>query len=79
VTYNSINTYEWFKEKIVSVDTVEGYDPSNREQALQFVMQHEGLVTGLIYQDKERKPYDQMIAHLSPTPLAHADLKLPKK
>lgn len=26
VTYNKVNTYDWFKENIVPVDTIEGYD-----------------------------------------------------
>lgn len=76
VTYNKVNTYDWFKENLVKLSSIEGYDPSNREAAMQTLMEHNGLVTGLIYQDKERKSYQELLTGYSPTSLAHADLDL---
>src|SRR5699024_6070464 len=48
VTYNKINTYDWFKEHLVNLDEEEGYDPSNRMMAMQKLMESNGLATGLI-------------------------------
>src|SRR6476620_1271558 len=48
VTYNKVNTYDWFKENLTKLGNVDGYDPHNRELAMQTLMQHQGLVTGLI-------------------------------
>jgi 2-oxoglutarate/2-oxoacid ferredoxin oxidoreductase subunit beta len=79
VTYNKVNTYEWFKEHLVKVSDIEGYDPSNREMAMQTVMKYNGLVTGLIYQDKEQKSYQELVPGYSATPLSEADLKLSKE
>ncbi|MFC4077923.1 2-oxoacid:ferredoxin oxidoreductase subunit beta [Salinithrix halophila] len=79
VTYNKINTYDWFKEHITSLDGDEAYDPSNRMLAMQKLMETNGLVTGLIYQNKERQPYEDLIPGFSETPLAKQDLKLPKE
>ncbi|ASV65880.1 MULTISPECIES: 2-oxoacid:ferredoxin oxidoreductase subunit beta [Cytobacillus] len=76
VTYNKINTYDWFKANLTKLKDIEGYDSSNREQAMQTLMKHEGLVTGLIYQDTERKSYQEMLHGYSETPLAKADLNL---
>ncbi|MEA1852038.1 2-oxoacid:ferredoxin oxidoreductase subunit beta [Cytobacillus sp. FSL W7-1323] len=76
VTYNKINTYDWFKANLTKLKDIEGYDSSNREQAMQTLMKHEGLVTGLIYQDTERRSYQEMLHGYSETPLAKADLNL---
>jgi 2-oxoglutarate/2-oxoacid ferredoxin oxidoreductase subunit beta len=40
------------------------------------LMQHNGLVTGLIYQNTERKSYQELVSGYSETPLSQADLKL---
>lgn len=76
VTYNKINTYDWFKENLTKLANVEGYDSSSREMAMQTLMKHNGLVTGIIYQDKERKSYQELAKGYAETPLAHSDLNL---
>ncbi|PGL67952.1 2-oxoacid:ferredoxin oxidoreductase subunit beta [Bacillus sp. AFS055030] len=78
VTYNKVNTYDWFKENLVKLSDVEGYDPSNKEMAMQTLMQNKGLVTGLIYQNKEQKSYQQLISGYSETPLVESELQLEK-
>ncbi|GGG22410.1 2-oxoglutarate ferredoxin oxidoreductase subunit beta [Lysinibacillus alkalisoli] len=57
VTYNKVNTYDWFKENLTKLSDIEGYDPTNREAAMNTVMQHDGLVTGIIYHDTETPCY----------------------
>ena len=42
---------------------------TNREDAMQTLMKHNGLVTGLIYQNTERKSYQELISGFSETPL----------
>ena len=64
VTYNKVNTYDWFKENLTKLSDIEGYDPSNREEAMQTLMKHDGLVTGLIYQNKERQSYQELLTGL---------------
>ncbi|MDF2902971.1 MAG: 2-oxoglutarate ferredoxin oxidoreductase subunit beta [Bacillus sp. (in: firmicutes)] len=76
VTYNKVNTYDWFKENLTKLSDVEGYDSSSREVAMQTLMEHKGLVTGLIYQNTERKSYQELITGYSEKPLTQADLKL---
>lgn len=78
VTYNKVNTYDWFKENLVKLSDVEGYDPSNKEMAMQTLMQNKGLVTGLIYQNKEQKSYQQLISGYSEEPLVESELQLEK-
>ncbi|MFC4320104.1 2-oxoacid:ferredoxin oxidoreductase subunit beta [Litchfieldia salsa] len=76
VTYNKVNTYDWFKENLTKLSDVENYDPNNRMQAMQTLMEHNGLVTGLIYQNKEQKSYQELVYGYSETPLVHSDLEL---
>ncbi|MGD6847653.1 2-oxoacid:ferredoxin oxidoreductase subunit beta [Rossellomorea aquimaris] len=76
VTYNKINTYDWFKENLTKLSDLEGYDPSNREQAMNTLMEKDGLVTGLIYQNKEQPSYQDLVTGYSEMPLSTHDLKL---
>ncbi|PFG06638.1 2-oxoacid:ferredoxin oxidoreductase subunit beta [Bacillus sp. es.034] len=76
VTYNKINTYDWFKENLTKLADVEGYDPSNREQAMNTLMEKDGLVTGLIYQNKEQPSYQDLVSGYSEEPLSTHDLRL---
>lgn len=79
VTYNKINTYDWFKENLTKLADIEGYDPSNRLQAMQTVMEHNGLVTGLIYQNTDQPSYQELVEGYSQEPLANKDLHISKE
>lgn len=76
VTYNKINTYDWFKENLTKLADIEDYDPSNKNQATQTVMDKESMITGIIYQDKETPSYEQQLEQLDETPLVKKSLKL---
>lgn len=79
VTFNKVNTYEWFKENIVKLSSIEGYDPANRAQAVNTLMENDGLVTGLIYQNKEKPSYEQLVNGFKETPLVEQNLSLDKE
>ncbi|MET3699552.1 2-oxoglutarate ferredoxin oxidoreductase subunit beta [Bacillus oleivorans] len=76
VTYNKINTYDWYKENLTKLESIEDYDPSNREQAMQVLMKCNSLVTGLIYQNKEQKSYQDLVPGYKETPLVKEDLHM---
>ncbi|WP_078426997.1 2-oxoacid:ferredoxin oxidoreductase subunit beta [Alkalihalobacterium alkalinitrilicum] len=76
VTFNKVNTYDWFKDNLTSLSAIEGYDSSNRMQAMQTLMETNGLVTGLIYQDKEKKSYQELVTGYDENGLSKQDLKL---
>ncbi|MGU3469553.1 2-oxoacid:ferredoxin oxidoreductase subunit beta [Paenibacillus sp. D51F] len=78
VTFNKVNTYDWFKENIVNLDgeAGEGYDPSNRLAAMTKIMETNGLVTGLVYQDTKRRSYENLVNGFAEQGLANQDLKL---
>ena len=76
VTYNKVNTYEWFKEHITKLSDIEGYDNTNRELAIQTVMKHDSLVTGIIYHDQETTSYQEKIKGFAELPLTDIDISL---
>lgn len=75
VTYNKINSYDFFKENIVKLEDVEGYDPTNLGMAMQKVIETNGMLTGVIYQDQEPSFTDQ-IPQFDHNPIVHQNLNL---
>ncbi|MFG6115040.1 2-oxoacid:ferredoxin oxidoreductase subunit beta [Halobacillus sp. MO56] len=78
VTYNKVNTYDWFKENLVSLDDIEGYDSSDRKKAMATLMEHNSLVKGLIYQNTEQKSYQDLIHGYADHALKDSELKIDK-
>jgi 2-oxoglutarate/2-oxoacid ferredoxin oxidoreductase subunit beta len=76
VTYNKINTYDFFREHVYNLDKVEGYDPTDRAAAMKTIIETNGLCTGLIYKDESRVPYQDQIPGYSETPIVEQDLTL---
>jgi len=79
VTFNKINTYDWFKEHIVNLDEDESYDPTDRVAAMAKVMETNSLCCGIIYQNKERKSYEELVPNFSKEPLVKQDLMLSRE
>ena len=79
VTFNKINTYDWFKEHVISLDQYPDYDPSDRVAAMNKIMETGGMLTGLIYQDKSRKSYEDLVPGFRQEALAKQDLSLSRE
>lgn len=47
VTYNKVNTYDYYKEHLVTIDA----PLATREEAIRVVKEHDGLVQGILYQE----------------------------
>lgn len=75
VTYNKVNTYEWFRENIVSLDDDPDYDPHDAQLAMQKVMATNGMCTGIIYQE-ERPSYTEMLPNADHPPVVKQELEL---
>ncbi|RAV22786.1 2-oxoacid:ferredoxin oxidoreductase subunit beta [Paenibacillus contaminans] len=76
VTFNKINTYDWFKENIIDLEETPEYDPSNRVAAMTKIMETNSMLTGLIYQDKSRRSYENLVHGFKEQPLATQDIKI---
>ena len=76
VTYNKVNTYDWFKEHLTNIDDIEDYDASDKEKAMANVLKYDSLLKGIVYQDTETPSYESQIEQLDETPLAKKDIHL---
>lgn len=79
VTFNKINTYDWFRQNVVPTDTIEGYDPHDRNKAMQTLMETDGMLTGIIYQDKETPSYQDRVPGFRKEPLVKQPLRLDRE
>lgn len=76
VTYNKINTYDFFRDNVFNLDQLEGYDPTDYLTAQKTITEHNGLVTGVIYRNDNKVAYEDQIPGYQETPVAQANLKL---
>ena len=76
VTYNKVNTYEWYKQHIVHLEDFPDYTADDRSAAMAKVAETDGLCTGLVFRDDTRKPLDQLIQGYRPEPIIAQDLTL---
>lgn len=54
VTYNKVNTYPWFKQRVYKLEEEDGYDPGDVEAALRKAFQWgDRIPIGLFYQDHQ--------------------------
>ena len=68
VTYNKVNTYQWFRDKVVELEKL-GHDRGNFVMALQAAYRTDKLPTGIFYQ-VERPSFGAARPGASETPLA---------
>ena len=75
VTFNKVNTYEWFKQHIYKL---ENHDTADKMAAMQKAFEKEKLPIGVFY--KEEKPsYGQQVSELKGLPLVKQSLKVDTK
>jgi len=79
VTFNKVNTYDWFREHVTDLDETPGYDSSNRMAAMSKLMETNGLITGIIYQDTSKKSYEDLVPGFKAEGLANQDIKISKE
>ncbi|MDN5695623.1 MAG: 2-oxoacid:ferredoxin oxidoreductase subunit beta [Staphylococcus equorum] len=76
VTYNKVNTYDWFKENLTSIEDIEGFDVTDKSKATQKVLEYDSLIKGIVYQDTETPSYESQIEEMEDTPLAERDIHI---
>ena len=79
VTYNKLNTYPWFKERVYKLEDDSNYDPSNPEAAVQRSFEWgDRIPIGLFYQD-EQPTYEDSEPAFKDGPLVHQKLGLDRE
>lgn len=75
VTFNKINTYEWFKENIYNLDDLNDFDHTDKFKALKVLEEHGSVVTGIIYTE-ERPVYHEVMIGATGKPASKLELNL---
>ncbi len=74
VTFNSVNTYEWFQKRVYTLEEEAGYDRGNKPAALaKALAQEDRIPIGVFYQES-RPTYEDEVAALRPGPLVRQDI-----
>jgi 2-oxoglutarate/2-oxoacid ferredoxin oxidoreductase subunit beta len=76
VTYNKINTYDFFRDNVFNLEQLEDYDATDYLTAQRAITEHNGLVTGIIYRNDNKVAYEDQIPGYEETPVAQANLEL---
>jgi 2-oxoglutarate/2-oxoacid ferredoxin oxidoreductase subunit beta len=69
VTYNRVNTYDWYREHSYYLDDEPGYDPTDRKQAWDMLLHSEKTPLGVIFQGN-RSSYEDLRPTNSREPIA---------
>jgi 2-oxoglutarate ferredoxin oxidoreductase subunit beta len=78
VTYNKINTYPWFKQRVYKLEEEEGYDTSDMGAAIQKSFEWDPKIPiGLFYKGEETT-YEDTEPALKQGPLIHQPLGIDK-
>ncbi|MFB6111993.1 MAG: 2-oxoacid:ferredoxin oxidoreductase subunit beta [Halobacteriaceae archaeon] len=59
VTFNDVDTYDYFRDAIVNLEEDESYDATDREAAKTAIMNEDKEHVGVLYQDAESVPYSE--------------------
>lgn len=76
VTFNKVNTYDYFKAHLTDLDTLPGYDPTDRELAIRTLIEHDELVTGIVYRKPDSVPFEDRLPGFRAEPLAQQPLEV---
>jgi 2-oxoglutarate ferredoxin oxidoreductase subunit beta len=75
VTHNKVNTYDWFRNHIVHVQDLPGYDPKDKAKAWEALSNPEKLAVGLIYVE-DKPSFEELVLPDKDKPIASLDLKV---
>jgi 2-oxoglutarate ferredoxin oxidoreductase subunit beta len=75
VSFNKINTYDWFKEHTYYLE--DDYDSTNRNEAFKKAIKSDKLPLGIFYKNKNKKTFEQnlKIYQLDKKPLFKRQVK----
>jgi 2-oxoglutarate ferredoxin oxidoreductase subunit beta len=70
ITYNKVNTNEWYKQRVYKLDDEVGYDASDYDAAWDKAREwEERIPLGVLYQEDGRPTYEEQVTQLQAGPL----------
>jgi 2-oxoglutarate ferredoxin oxidoreductase subunit beta len=76
VTFNKVNTYDFYKQTLVNVDEDPSYDKTDRFAAIKKIEECDEHLTGLLFHSTEKLPYHEANSAFPSTPIVQADVNL---
>lgn len=61
VTFNKVNTFDFYKSELVNLDENPDYDRTDKFAAMKMLMEHNELISGVIYEDPNSTRYEDKI------------------
>jgi len=75
ITYNKVNTFDWYRSRTYKLDEEDDYDNGNRQQAWTKAQEWgERIPIGVIFEDTERPTYEEQVSALKKGPLVQQEL-----
>lgn len=75
VTYNKVNTYDWYRGRVYKVEEEPDYDPTDRTAAWMRSQEWgDRIPMGVIYRSEERPTYEEQVSALKAGPLVQQEL-----
>ncbi len=68
VTFNRVNTYDYYRERVYRIDSIKNYDRTDIEHAFKRSLEEERLPTGIFYQ-VQRPIYEDGLKQIDRKPL----------
>ncbi|MFB6154620.1 MAG: 2-oxoacid:ferredoxin oxidoreductase subunit beta, partial [Haloferacaceae archaeon] len=61
VTFNDVDTYDYFRDSIVNLEDDEEYDPTDRQAAKEKILDDDHEYIGVLYEDDDSVSYDEQM------------------
>lgn len=78
VTFNKVNTYQWYQERVYKLEANPSYDPTNRAMALAKAEEWGERIAVGVYYREERPSYNDELPQLATETLLEQTLALPE-
>jgi 2-oxoglutarate ferredoxin oxidoreductase subunit beta len=69
VTFNKINTYDWYKKTLRNLDDDPTYAPDDRSRAFELLTREDELVTGVVFRDDAAPAYEDLLPGFRAEPI----------
>ncbi len=74
ITFNKVNTYQWFQKKVYKLEDEEGYDPTDKMTALKLAEEWDRKIPIGVYYREERELYTDKLPEIKDAPLSEQDI-----
>ncbi|MBI3315465.1 MAG: 2-oxoacid:ferredoxin oxidoreductase subunit beta, partial [Candidatus Omnitrophica bacterium] len=74
VTFNKVNTYQWYKQRVYKIEESGDYRPNDRQWAFSKALEWgDKIPLGVIYQNPNLATYEEQVPALKEGPLVNQD------